>query len=430
MHISPSNKYYIGITSQTAEQRWRKGKGYKTSVKFYKAIQKYGWDNFKHIILFENLNKEIANEIEKYLISKYNTINDGYNITEGGYTSNPKMSTEERRKSSKRNQKIYRYNLDGKYIDMFFSMSEAERQTWVLSSSIGSCANGKISYAGGYMWRKRYYRKIEPYVNPKEKQVFMYDINKKLIKKFQSVKKASLYSGYTEQEISKCCKREIDTLDENIFLYKESDIEEIEINEIHYKGHISEMKNVYQYSFDGKLLNSFESLSSASRDTGDTISMISSQCNNETKMSTRNYYYTFEVGGNKKISKYDNQNKKGILQFDLNGVFIKQYSSIVNASNVTGININCIVGVLKGRHKTAGGYQWRYINDNEKIFTINNIKKTRKINQYDRSMNLLKTWNSISEAANELGLCTSGIIEVCKGGKQKTSGGYIWEYTN
>ena len=52
MHVSPSKKYYIGITSQAVNKRWKNGKGYKSSPYFYNAIQKYGWNNFEHNILF------------------------------------------------------------------------------------------------------------------------------------------------------------------------------------------------------------------------------------------------------------------------------------------------------------------------------------------------------------------------------------------
>lgn len=45
MHISPSGKRYIGVTSKTnVEDRWRNGKGYQKCPYFYKAIQKYGWE--------------------------------------------------------------------------------------------------------------------------------------------------------------------------------------------------------------------------------------------------------------------------------------------------------------------------------------------------------------------------------------------------
>ena len=81
-----NGKVYIGITMQTPEQRWRHGEGYKSSPHFYAAIQKYGWDNFEHNILFQNLTKEEACKKEQELIAKYNSMNReyGYNSMSGG----------------------------------------------------------------------------------------------------------------------------------------------------------------------------------------------------------------------------------------------------------------------------------------------------------------------------------------------------------
>lgn len=86
MHISPSGKRYIGLTSMTPEERWHNGKGYKDNSYFTAAIEKYGWDNFEHIIVAENLTQYEACKMENELIIKYNTIDSdkGYNFTLGG----------------------------------------------------------------------------------------------------------------------------------------------------------------------------------------------------------------------------------------------------------------------------------------------------------------------------------------------------------
>ncbi len=83
-----NNKVYIGITQQNTEKRWQKGRGYKRQPHFRDAIKKYGWDNFKHEILFDNLSKEQAIEKEIELIAKYKSNNRkyGYNISKGGET--------------------------------------------------------------------------------------------------------------------------------------------------------------------------------------------------------------------------------------------------------------------------------------------------------------------------------------------------------
>lgn len=96
-----NNKKYIGITKQKPENRWGlNGYNYNSSPYFYSAIQKYGWNNFEHIILYNNLTKEEACKKEIELINKYKTQNKkyGYNIMEGG--SAPSLPKEVRDKLS------------------------------------------------------------------------------------------------------------------------------------------------------------------------------------------------------------------------------------------------------------------------------------------------------------------------------------------
>lgn len=89
MHISPNNKKYIGLTSQKAENRWRAGKGYRYNNYFYNAINKYGWNNFKHIIIAKGLSEEEAIWLEMELIKILDTTNPnkGYNVLIGGQTN-------------------------------------------------------------------------------------------------------------------------------------------------------------------------------------------------------------------------------------------------------------------------------------------------------------------------------------------------------
>lgn len=91
-----NNKTYIGITSRKVEDRWgENGCKYKKCIKFYNAIKKYGWDNFTHEVLYENLTAEEAAKKEKELIVYYDSLNNGYNATEGGFAPIP---TEEHKK--------------------------------------------------------------------------------------------------------------------------------------------------------------------------------------------------------------------------------------------------------------------------------------------------------------------------------------------
>ena len=85
-HTFPNGKVYIGITQQTLVRRWQNGKGYYKNSFITKAINKYGWENIKHEVLFDNLTKEEAEQKEIELIAFYKSTNDkfGYNIDNGG----------------------------------------------------------------------------------------------------------------------------------------------------------------------------------------------------------------------------------------------------------------------------------------------------------------------------------------------------------
>ena len=86
-----NGKKYVGQTCRSLEIRsGTKGQGYKQCSHFWNAICKYGWDNFEHEILFENLTHEKANKLEKLLIQILRTQNPeyGYNIQNGGVEGN------------------------------------------------------------------------------------------------------------------------------------------------------------------------------------------------------------------------------------------------------------------------------------------------------------------------------------------------------
>ena len=86
-----NNKKYVG----QAKNLLRRHKGHlrgnlKTVID--RAIQKYGSQNFKLVILKDNLKTQcLLNFYETYYIKKFNTLlknNEGYNISNGGHNGN------------------------------------------------------------------------------------------------------------------------------------------------------------------------------------------------------------------------------------------------------------------------------------------------------------------------------------------------------
>lgn len=149
-----NGKSYVGITSRKPEQRWGKnGIHYANASKsngcFYNAILKYGWDNFTHDILLENLSYEEACEEERNYIKIYNSkVPNGYNLTNGGEGTTGFVPTQEWRDrrselvTKGNNPKAKRVIYDGMIFDTvvdcaeFLGVTSDHIYRWVRGRSI------------------------------------------------------------------------------------------------------------------------------------------------------------------------------------------------------------------------------------------------------------------------------------------------------
>lgn len=107
-HVNLINrKVYVGI-SKDPELRWGKnGCLYKGSL-FGKAINKYGWDNFDHMILETDVTLGQAKILEKLYIKALDAkAPNGYNLTDGGEgTQGYHLSEDAKRRISKRMKEV------------------------------------------------------------------------------------------------------------------------------------------------------------------------------------------------------------------------------------------------------------------------------------------------------------------------------------
>ena len=124
LHTTPNGKRYFGITNQAPKRRWQNGNGYKKNEHFWKAIQKYGWSNIKHIILANDLTKEEACFFERVMIALYDTINpdNGYNNSLGGEHGNHSEKTKQKMSQLKKGKKFteeHKLNLSEAHKGLF-----------------------------------------------------------------------------------------------------------------------------------------------------------------------------------------------------------------------------------------------------------------------------------------------------------------------
>ena len=203
-YTSPSGKHYIGQTckSTQVQRAGFGGSGYRYCTAFWRAIQKYGWDNFQYEVLEQVPTAEEANEREHYYITLYQSNNPlyGYNIQSGGcQTGNYEYQSrlvkikelwesgktvgeiaelfglakatasyeltqagidgkERIRRSAGQylTKTVYQYSLDFELIGMYHSTAEAERATGIYNIRRSCASNEKVEKpkykSGGYYW--------------------------------------------------------------------------------------------------------------------------------------------------------------------------------------------------------------------------------------------------------------------------------------
>ena len=104
-HVTPDGMYYFGATNNI-KRRWsRNGAEYKgTALQPY--IEKFGWDNIQHIVLFKDQTKENALWIEDFLIETAREDGACINKQRSGLISKEEGYNQDR------NQKYYEQNKD------------------------------------------------------------------------------------------------------------------------------------------------------------------------------------------------------------------------------------------------------------------------------------------------------------------------------
>lgn len=215
-----NGKVYIGMSKDT-KKRWQPY-NYKKCVKFYSAIQKYGWDNFSHEILYNNLTEQEAQNKEIETIELYNSRDRryGYNIAMGGNktVTGCKHTEETRKKVSNA--------LKGKYKGRHFSeKSEFKKGHTFSEDTLKKMSLAKIGkptwnkglkgYNSGEnnaMKRPEVRQKHMGKNNSMSKKVYQYDLQNNFIAVYDCLEEAKRILGFPKStHISECANGKLKT---------------------------------------------------------------------------------------------------------------------------------------------------------------------------------------------------------------------------
>lgn len=374
MHQNKINgKKYIGITGDIPEKRWRNGKGYDKNPYFDHAIQKYGWDNFEHIILYEGLTKEEAENLEIETIAKYDTTNSekGYNLQHGG--------------NVRRRNHIYQYDRhNGCFIDEYTNLAEINNKLG-FSSSIGDVCKGRRKTAHGYYWSYIYLgdRLSDDVLNwindGSEKAIAQYDLDGNFIRVYKSKTEASnVLLG--QNRGAKSITMQFRTSYGYIWRYADENgkfpthIPKEDLVWILDKTAISD-KQVAQYDLYGKYIKSYKTIALAERETGVNHTDITNCCKGSSNRAGK-YFWKYvenmdlqenlsedEVKRRHVILAKNNGTNRPVLKYTKDGVFLKEYKSIADASRENSVYSANIIKCCQGKIKSIGGYVYKYKHD-------------------------------------------------------------------
>ena len=294
MHINKiNNKRYIGITSQIPKKRWQSnGNGYRTQLYFYNAIKKYGWDNFEHEILYQELSQNDAESMEIALISKYKSNNSeyGYNISKGGgilvYSC------------SRAKKKIYQYSMNGEFICKYKSAEEIERLFGFKQANIRLCCSGKTLSAHNYQWTYKYVDKLNFLSNPYEriaqfhaKEVYQYSMDGIFLNKYKSLSEVGRKTGFNFQSISDCCIGAVKQSYGYIWSYDNIN-NVVPVLDRYIRMANTRSKSVEMYDLDNILIGIFNSAKEIEDTYGIRQKYISRYCHGIRKHDTYIFKYT------------------------------------------------------------------------------------------------------------------------------------------
>lgn len=198
-YTSPSGKSYIGQTVQSLEERARNGKGYRKCGIFYKAIIKYGFENFRVEIL-EEAPIDLLDEKEKEWISFFETQTpSGYNLTNGG--------------EGGKTRQVYQYDAEtGQFMASYPSLTEAAKVNNLHDISyISDCLHNRRKASLGYCWSFEKYEKIDPvkWFSQEKRKVYAYNLDGTFFREFDSVADAARFINGNRCDIKKVISKKM-----------------------------------------------------------------------------------------------------------------------------------------------------------------------------------------------------------------------------
>lgn len=310
-----NGKVYIGQTEQTLNERmkehYRHSKREKYNhIVFYRAIKKYGKENFKWEIIDNASNEDELNNKEIYWIDLYKSYihrkdSNGYNMTLGGDGMRGYKPTEELKE--KQSLFMKKYYKEHKHPMLGTKMKDSTKRKIGMANS-GRIKNNETrlklskSLSGKHnpMYGRRHSEKTKNKMSEAKKgigkiPIVQFTKNGEFVMEFESALDGANFTGCLPTAITTCCKGKRKTANGYVWMYK-SDYE------------------------NGKRVNT-------------------------------------EIVNNKQNSCV------GVVKLSKSGEFVDLYKSVKDGANSVNGDRGTITKCCQGKIKSAYGFIWKYEND-------------------------------------------------------------------
>lgn len=185
-------------------------------------------------------------------------------------------------------------------------------------------------------------------------------------------------------------------------------------------------KSVYKYLKNGKLIKEYNSLTECAKEENKSASSLITAIQGESLVD-KEFYYSFKLTDEFKPKPRISLKGKKFYLYTLSGEYIQEFQNCKELQNFMGVkSFSSVSDVINRRNGLYKEYQIKL----EKFDKIPPVEKRcvkKKVDVFDKTGNLLGTYDSISEAAKSYNAKLSSVNRVLRG-LANTTAGYIFKF--
>lgn len=185
-------------------------------------------------------------------------------------------------------------------------------------------------------------------------------------------------------------------------------------------------KPVYKYLKNGKLIKEYDSLTECAKKENKSASSLITAIQGESLVD-KNFYYSFNLTDEFKPKPRISLRGKKFYLYTLDGEYLQEFQNCKELQDFMGVkSFSSVSDVINRRNGLYKEYQIK-LEKFDKIPPVEKRCAKKKVDVFDKTGNLLGTYNSVAEAAKNYNAKLSSVNRVLRG-LANTTAGYIFKF--